>query len=309
MSRKIQVSLPPEETDKIISRVQKLEGLIGLRVNRNASILPKGDVLELDFTNPEVNNFLKLLEEMELLQNENVSITTSRPTNVISKTHSEEILSEPHETSWEDMLKNLLHQSNMSLNTLLVMFFAGMIATFGIMADSLHVVVGAMLIAPGFEPISRLVMGLLTKHVDWKNGAADIFKGYFLLIAGSIAAKLIIKFSGKDFFGSSSYLNSGVLLEYWSNISATSILVSIIASLAGGLIIMSNKSLLTAGVMVALALIPAGALLGIALVDGNFELAGKSAIKLLLEIGIVALFTGLIFAWKRLSTHRRNMHA
>lgn len=308
MSRKVQVSLPPEETDGVIARARELEGLIGIRVNRNASILPKGDVLELDLINPEVNNFLGILEEMGLLDVDTVSITTSRPTNVISKSSSSQILSETHETSWEDMLKNLLHQSNMSSNTLLVMFFAGVIAALGISSDSLHVVVGAMLIAPGFEPISRLVMGLLTKHVDWKNGAADIFKGYIVLILGSVAGGIIIKLLGKEVFpGSSSYLENGVLLEYWSTITATSLIVSVIASLAGGLIIMSNKSLLTAGVMVALALIPAGALIGLGLLEGNFALAGKGATRLLLEIGIVAFFSGFIFAWKRLSTHNRNM--
>ena len=310
MSRTIEVSLPSEHTANLLPKIQKLEGLIGLRVQKNISISPKGDVLSFDLINSEVTNFFIILEKEGLLQHENVSITTSKPTNVISKTHSDLLLTESHETSWEDMLKNLLHESNMNLNTRLLMFFSGMIAAIGISTNSLHTVVGAMLIAPGFEPISRLAMGLVAEHRDWKRGGRDTIVGYAVLILGAIAGALIIGFLNKDILpGSSTYLSASALVKYWSTITATSIIVSVFASLAGGIIIMSNKSLLTAGVMVALALIPSASLIGMALVEGDFGIVRSAALRLCIEIGIVAVFTGLIFQWKRMTSHKRKMQA
>ena len=308
MSRNIQISLPSEFTDKITSRVKSLDGLIGLRIHKNISIEPKGDVLDFDLINSEVANCLKIFESEGLLDRKDVSVTTSRPTNVLSRSASEKILTETHETSWEDILKNLLHQSDMSLNTLIVMFSAGIIASIGISTNTLHTVIGAMLVAPGFEPISRAVMGIVAKHRDWVRGSVDVLKGYIVLVAGGIAGAFIASLFQNDVLpGTSTYLSSGSLVNYWMSFSPTSIMVSIVASLVGGIIIMSNKSLLTAGVMVALALIPSGTLVGMWLFEGNFELAGKALVRLLLEIAIVAVFTAVIFLWKRFSTHKRDM--
>lgn len=308
MSRNIQMSLPSEYTEEMIPKIQKLNGLIGLRVHKNISLKPKGDVLDLDLINSEVNNFLSMLEQEGLLSHKEVSITTSKPTNILSKSSSEQILTETHETSWEDVLKNLLHESNMDFNTKLVMFASGIIAAIGISTNSLHIVIGAMLIAPGFEPVSRFAMGLIAKHRDWKRGGMDVLKGYLLIIAGGIAGGFIIKILGQEIIpGTSSYLPAGVLIDYWTSITATSLVVSIFAAVAGGIIIMTNKSLLTAGVMVALALIPAATLIGLALLETNYEMMIRAGIRLFLELAIVTIFTGAVFIWKRNTTHKRDM--
>lgn len=282
--------------------------MIGLKLQKDISLQPKGDVLTFTLTNSAVSTFMSLMEQEKLLLHDEVSITTSKPTSVISKTSSDDILKETHETSWEDVLKNLLHESNMTLNTQILMFLSGMVAAIGISTSSLHVVVGAMLIAPGFEPISRFALGVVAKHRDWQNGLKDTLKGYFWLIVGAVIGALILKLADKQVIpGSSTYLPEGALVEYWSTITSTSIIVSIFVSLAGGIIIMTNKSMLTAGVMVALALIPTGSLFGMALLEGRYEMAQTSFIRFLLEICIVAIVTGIIFLWKKYTTHKRNM--
>lgn len=310
MSRNIQVTLPSEYTDRILPKIKRFDGLIGLRLQKNISIEPPGDVLDFDVINSQVTPCMKMLEDEGLLLREDVSITTSKPTSVISKSKSKEILSETHETSWEDILKNLLHQSDMNLNSYLVMFCAGVVAAIGISSNSLHTVIGAMLIAPGFEPISRAVLGLVTNHRDWRKGTLDTITGYGVLIAGGLAGGVIAGFFIEDVLpGTATYLDRGSLVDYWMGFSAISITVSIFASFVGGIIIMTNKSILTAGVMVALALIPTAALVGMWLLEGNLESAGIALLRLLLEIFIVALLTGGVFLWKKNFTHKRNMQA
>ena len=308
MSRTVQVSLPSHQLEKVLPKIQNLEGLISLRIQKNGSTKPPGDVLSFEIINTELSKFLKIMEEQDLLVNENVSITTSKLDSIIAPSFSDEILSEPHETSWEEALKGLLHDSNMTLNSSCIMFIAGIVAAIGISMNSLHVVIGAMLIAPGFEPISRFAMGVVANHKDWKNGASDTFKAYLLLIMGSILGALIIKLFGKEIFpGSATYLPAGALVDYWSSITLVSITTSILASIAGGLIIMSNKSLLTAGVMVALALIPTGSLIGMGIVAWEFEIIENGFLRLAIEILIVTVFSGLVFIWKKLTSNSRKM--
>lgn len=69
---------------------------------------------------------------------------------------------------------------------------------------------------------------------------------------------------------------------------------------------MINKPILTTGVMVALALIQAASIVGMGLVEEDFPMAGKAFLKLLLEIAIVAVFSGLVFLLKRFSMNKRR---
>lgn len=153
-------------------------------------------------------------------------------------------------------------------------------------------------------------MGLVSENRDWKHGLTDILKGYISVILGAVAAALIIKARGQELFpGTDSYLTRGVLVDYWTTITVTSILVSVVAAIAGGIVIMTNRSVLTAGVMIALALVPAASIFGMGLVEGDIIVAGKAGMRLGIEMSIVALFSALVFFWKRSTTHRRKMRS
>lgn len=86
-------------------------------------------------------------------------------------------------------------------------------------------------------------------------------------------------------------------------------IVAIAASMVGALVIVTNRSVLTAGVMIALALIPATAITGIGMVAGKWDMAAQGFLRLLLEISIVGCFTAVIFLWKKYSVQRRKMYS
>lgn len=69
--------------------------------------------------------------------------------------------------------------------------------------------------------------------------------------------------------------------------------------MAGALVIITNRSVLSGGVMTALALIPATSIIGIGVVASHWTVAGKALIRLLVEIGIVVFGTDIIFTWKK----------
>lgn len=310
MSRTVEISLSPEKSKKILPRIKDLEGLIGLRVQKDISVYPKGDVIAFELTNNAVSPFLNLLESEGMLEDDEVYITTNKPVSVLSRSASSKIMSEGSESSWEEIVTNINHESTMTFNGLVIMFVAGFVAVYGISANSLHIVIGAMVIAPGFEPITRIMLGLVTTHRDWKSGLKDTLKGYTVLLLGAIAASLSIKFFDQNLIpGTSSYLPSGVLIDYWTQITLSSVMVSIVAAFAGAAILVTNKSVLTAGVMIALALIPAASIIGMGLIEGDMDIAGSASIRFLLEVVIVAVFSGLFFLLKRLTTMKRRMRA
>ncbi len=88
--------------------------------------------------------------------------------------------------------------------------------------------------------------------------------------------------------------------------SPTTLLASGIGSLAGAVLVAANRSLLTAGVMVLMALVPSAAIVGIGLATGQLGLARQGFFLWLADVGLVIGGSLLVFIWKRLQVHQRK---
>lgn len=310
MPRIVEIALSTDKTNQVIADVKTMKGLIGLRVFKGVSMKPEGDLISLEITNEDLSSLMELLSERKLLSDPSVSVTTSFPGSVIAKSREKQITTDKSEAIWEEMQAAINKESAMTINGIITMFLAGVLAVIGIVTNALHIVVGAMVIAPGFEPIARISLGIVSDYTDWKKGVTDSIRAYGALLAGATLGALAMHLLGFDLApGNSSYLPAGVLVSYWTTINASSIITAVAAAVAGALVIVANRQVLTAGVMIALALVPATAIIGIGLVSGNFTMAADGIMRLLFEFGIVGLGTAAVFSWKMRSGHRRKMYS
>ena len=131
-------------------------------------------------------------------------------------------------------------------------------------------------------------------------------RGYAALMAAAGITSLVLQMMDIPLTGKSSYLPSGVLIEYWSKITVPGLLTTGIASIAGAVLLVSDRSVLTAGVMIALALVPAAALVPMALVSGEPGLAMAALFRGSIEFIAVLMFSALLFLWKRTSVYKRK---
>jgi uncharacterized membrane protein len=199
-------------------------------------------------------------------------------------------------------------ESNMTVNALIVMAISGVLAAIGLSTNALHLVIAAMVIAPGFEPISRIALGAVSGSRAWQRGLSHTIQGYATLFIGAAATTLVLRALGKaPLEGEASYLSEGVLISYWTSITVSSLIVTAAASIAGAVLIVANRSVLTAGVMIALALVPAATITSMALVMGDLGLSGQGLLRWVIEVGFVAIFSLLVFAWKHARVQRRKM--
>jgi hypothetical protein len=130
---------------------------------------------------------------------------------------------------------------------------------------------------------------------------------YATLIAGAAAAAIVLRGMGTDpLGGGSGYVDPGSLTSYWTTITPASVLASLVAATAGAILIASDRSVLTAGVMIALALIPTAALIGIGLVAGAPSVLRDAALRWAIEIAIVFVMGLLVLLWKRNRLQSRN---
>lgn len=81
---------------------------------------------------------------------------------------------------------------------------------------------------------------------------------------------------------------------------------SAFGAIAGAVVISGQRSVLTTGVMITLALIPSMGLVGVAASTFDFALAAKGALRWTIDALLVIVANGVVFALKRKYVHRRS---
>lgn len=306
MPRIVQITVPSDETETLLAEVGTIDGIIGIQLHRGGSVLPPGDIVSVELITPALHKLMVSLDRLGIGSDSNSSFVTTHPLSIVSTSHASAITTDTSEATWEEIELEIGHESNMTPNGLLLMCCSGVLAAVGITMDSLHIVVGAMIIAPGFEPISRISLGAVAGGKGWRHGAKDTIKGYAALMAAAGITSLVLQMVSIPLTGKSSYLPSGVLIEYWTKITAAGLITTALASIAGAVLLVSDRSVLTAGVMIALALVPAAALIPMALVSGEPGLAIAASFRWSIEFIGVLMFSALLFLWKRSSVYKRK---
>jgi hypothetical protein len=308
MARTLDIIVSPSRTEPLLQEIEALDGVSSVRLSQGASRRPPGDVITVLTTNAGLHPLLRLLDRHGLGSDPAASLTLSEPSGVISVVAAEAISKDTTEIPWEEMEYSLARESNMSANALVTMAAAGIFAAVGVATNALHLVLAAMLIAPGFDPIVRVALGLLSRSPVWKRGVTDFAAGYATLLVGAAAGGLALMAMGRPLpAAEASYLHLGDLPKYWTTISGPAVLVSAAAGFAGAVLIAHNRSVLTAGVMVALSLVPTIALAAMGLLTADPRLVFLSLGRWALDVGIVFVMSVAVFAWKRRAVQQRAM--
>lgn len=304
MPRRIDFAGTSEQCSRLLSRMERQPGVIRLTLQRGASVRPDGDVLVIDTTNQDSTEIVNILSDMNFLRSG--AVTISEPNALVRDDEARAIDEEGNDAVWEEIGAMMRQDTNVTANYLMLMALAGAIAAFGLIADQLHIVIGAMLTAPGFEPLLRIVFGTVGRGQHAWAGLRSTAAGYLSLgAAAAIVAPLAMYLKGV----SASELADLYWVQYWSRVEASGVVVSLFAGIAGGVIVSTRMKVLSTGVMVALALIPSMALVGMGLVTWNLDLVAGGIARWGVEVACVLIGGGLVIAVKRSRLHRRMSSA
>ncbi len=177
-----------------------------------------------------------------------------------------------------DAIEKLISHSTPSSDFFFMTVLSVLMATFGILLDSIAVVIGSMLIAPLLSPILSLSLGVIMS--DFKlisRSTGTIGKSMLLAIASAAVATLL--------FGNGA---NGMLMSV-SEPSFLYVAVAIVAGFAATFALVKPKLNETLpGVAIAVALIPPLALMGVGIATWSWVMiSGSFIIFLLNAIGII----------------------
>lgn len=302
MPRSIQIAVPAEVADAVLQGIDGIDGIIGVNRQRGTSIEPPGDVLVIQSSNDALRHIFSLLEKLNV--HKQGTILTSDAKCLVSSKGKDQIESETNETVWDEMASLLRLDTNIDFNYLSLMFLSGAVAAVGLWADTLHLVIGAMVIAPAFEPLLRIPLGLVSGLRSLaRRGAVSAAIGYFMMILGAMLAVLILPMIEPT---KSTVLETRSWVGYWSTFTPSGVLVSAFGAIAGAIVVSGLRSVLTTGVMITLALIPSMSIVGMAIVTADAELAGKALLRWAVDAALVILLSTLVLGIKQKFVHRRR---
>lgn len=305
MHRTIQISLSSEISQKLCDDLAALKTVIGVSLNKNASIKPPGDVVTAEVLNKGADEVLKLVRAAS--ESYEVSVTTHEAASFIDPRHEDEIENDVDEAIWEEMETGLRHQGRITWNFAFLMALGGAICAVGLVSEPVPQAIAfaaSAIIAPGFEPLAKIPLGLvLGRWPVVRRGVLSSLIGYLVLIASAAAVMFVLLATHAV---EPAELVSNPEVKNIVDPGLKELVVSSAGALAGIIIVATYRRSVIAGPLIALIMIPAAALTGAALAASE----SKFALEGLERLGIDVLFViaaGLLVFWlKQVLVHRRQ---
>ena len=304
MHTEIEIIVHPSYTEELIQELQQLEGVISLSLVREASLKPPGDLFTVHALNREVNEVLRLADAAR--KQGQVSVSTAELTSMIDPEHERMVANDIDEALWEEVETDLRHQGKPTMNYVGLMALGGAVAATGFAAESASQAipfVAASIIAPGFEPLAAIPIGLVLRR--WAvvgRGLQSTILGYLVLVLSAALIFLALRLTGvvmvEEFTVNPEVRN---LAEP----GLREILLSACGALAGMVMLLSRRRYLIPGALVALLVIEAAALIGVALAAGEPGLMLEGAKRFGIDILLIVAGGVPIVLLKQTIVHRR----
>ena len=164
-------------------------------------------------------------------------------------------------------------------------------------------VVAAAIIAPGFDPLAKIPMGLALRRWDVaRAGLVSVAIGYLALTLSAALVFLVLSWTGvttiEDFVGNSQ-------VQELANPTLREVLLSACGAVAGMVMMLSYRRYLIPGALVALMIIEAAAMVGMALAAGEPALMYEGLERFGLDVLLIVAGGVLVVLLKQTILHRR----
>ena len=198
--------------------------------------------------------------------------------------------------SREELYQDVEQNARLDRNYIFLVILSTVVAAVGMLENNIAVVIGAMVIAPLLGPNIALALGTVLGDRDLMMRAiSTLFIG--ILIALATAYALTIAYPHGDF--------SQELLSRTS-VGISSVAMALASGAAAALSMTTGLSTILVGVMVAVAILPPTAAVGLMLGYQNFPLAFGAFMMLAINIVCINLSANIVFLLKGINPRTRG---
>jgi hypothetical protein len=298
----IAIALPAEATEGALAELKALEGVVKLSVVYGASVKPPGDVVTAHVLNREIDGVLTVAAWAR--QFGVVSVSTAEVQSIIDEHVARAIDDDVDESPWEEIERGLRHHGRLSRNFLVLMGLGAVVAVAGLLSGPVPqalALAAAGIIAPAFEPVAKLAVGLV--RGSWyvvRRALIAVGGGYVSLAVVGALAYLLLHGVG---MASPETLAASEGVKMVTHPTAADWLISACGAAAGVVIVSAFRHAVIAGALIALALVPAAALVGASVVAGEMVMALEALWWVGLDGLLVVVLGGVVVFLKQRFIH------
>jgi uncharacterized hydrophobic protein (TIGR00271 family) len=302
----VRLIVPASQVEGVLRELEQSRAVVNLVRLAGSSIKPKGDLILCDVAREEVSVVLDRLNRFGLERDGSISIDSIDSTISVGARRAALAAagSAADAVIWEEVEARTSESAELSLSFLAFMVLATLIAAVGILTDSQILIIGAMVVGPEFGPLAGLCVALVQRRVPLAlRSAKALVVGFPLGIAVTLGVVVVLRAAGP---APDEIAAQGRPATFFiSHPNTFSVLVALLAGVAGLLSLTTAKSGALLGVLISVTTIPAAANVGVAAAYTDWsELEGALA-QLGLNLACIVLAGSVTLRVLRLGFRRR----
>jgi uncharacterized hydrophobic protein (TIGR00271 family) len=210
---------------------------------------------------------------------------------------------------WEEVEARTSESSELSGSFVSFMVLATLIAAVGILTDSLILIIGAMVVGPEFGPLAGVCVAAVQRRSDLaRRSLLALAVGFPAAILAALVGTLLLDAAGKAPGQLTAQSHPATL--FISSPNVYSIVVALLAGVAGMLSLSTAKSGALIGVLISVTTIPAAANVGVAAAYGDWDEVRGAAGQLAINLACIVLAgIATLTLQRRFFSRRRRLHA
>ncbi len=274
---------PASLTPEVVNVLRRHSGTTNVCRMDGAVVDPPADLVSADVAREAASDVLAELHRVGVPEHGSVVLTELDV--AVGRSIDAALLASPQLEDdaliWEQLESATGEESSQSWTYLAFLTIAVLIAGAGLLTDSPILIVGAMVLGPEFGPLAGLAVALKRRNRRraWLSARA-LMVGFLLGIAVTAAGVAILHAAGRV---PQAYLDGHEpLTSFVSHPDEFSVIVALLAGVAGTLSLSSAKSTALVGVFISVTTVPAAAGIAAASVTGR----GRDALGATAQLGI-----------------------
>jgi uncharacterized hydrophobic protein (TIGR00271 family) len=286
----LRVTVPADRSAAVRDLLDGDPGVAHLAVVAGGAVRPRGDLFLVDVARESADQLIDGLRQLHVdrdggIAMEAVDAAVSRPAEDAERRA-------PGDGSdavvWEQVVRSTATDATLSVSYLAFLTIATLLAAVAIVNDSAPLVIGAMVLGPEFGPLAALAVALVQRRRNiGRQALLSLVVGFAVAIAVTTLVALLGR--GLGWFGTDVLAADRPATGFITQPDRWSLLVAVLAGVAGVLSLTSARSGALVGVFISVTTVPAAGEIALALALGGGTEVREAATQLALNLaGILA---------------------
>lgn len=307
----LRLRVPDDLMDQVTHLLTDDDTVTGVTVLRDACVKPPGSLVLADVARENASGVVGALRDLDL--HNHGSITMDEPDVILSRDAEEAERIAPGSPDdgvvWVAVENRLRNDARLSWSFVAFLTLASLIAGVGRLLDQPILIVGSMVVGPEFAPLAAICFALARPRLSLILPAVRTFGVGFVVAVGISAITWFTAYHAG--WITRKEATSGPLTDFIVKPDLWSLVIAVLAGVAGVLSLTSAKSGPLVGVFISVTTVPAIGAFALTLATHSYGDAWHALLQLAINVlGILLAGTLTLWVqrqvWSRLANRRDN---